>query len=157
MRDVETEDDVARALAELPARPDVTVTPLPMARRLAAAGLEWTPRDGDRFVVPDRGMDDHVFLVASMVVEVRVVGDIRLIAFNGTTEWALDQVLTSEVVWLPREADLRHALDDRFQGLWRHAGRWIVECRVDGRTRTIEGDTAIGALAEATLSVLADG
>jgi hypothetical protein len=34
--------------------------------------------------------------------------------FNGTVEWALDSIAQSEVVWLPREDQLRDALGEAF-------------------------------------------
>jgi len=43
---------------------------LKVARELRAAGLAWNPLPGDRFVVPDRGMDEEVFVVSNMVVEI---------------------------------------------------------------------------------------
>ena len=34
------------------------------ARQLAAAGLEWTPAEGDTFMIPDTGMERRVFIVS---------------------------------------------------------------------------------------------
>ena len=42
--------------------------------------------------------------------------------FNGTVEWALDSIGQHEVVWLPREDQLRDALGDRFERLERLDG-----------------------------------
>ena len=42
-----------------------------LARRLHDAGVAWSPRNGDQFWVPDRDLDDRVFTVSDMVVEVR--------------------------------------------------------------------------------------
>lgn len=91
------------------------------ALELRRAGLDWDPADGDRFVLPDRDMDEDVFLVSDMVVEVRKGPAGGFVAFNGTTEWALDAVLQREVVWLPREAQLRSLLADAFVRLERTA------------------------------------
>ena len=151
-------DELESWLTELPPRATVPAsTPLPLARRLADAGLPWTPREGDRFVIPDRGMDDRSFLVAPMVVEVTSRSGDRLIAFNGTTEWALDHVLTSEAVWLPSETDLRVALGEGFIGLWRHADGWVVEHTLADGARTVEAGSAVEALALAMLAVLDAG
>ena len=69
-----------------------------LALRLRDAGLLWHPARGDAFVVPGRDLDDHVFVLSDMVVElVDVPGGTPILAFNGTTEWALDS----------REAGLR--------------------------------------------------
>ena len=106
---------------------------LDLAERLRAAGVPWTPADGDRFVVPDRGLDDSVFVVSHMVVETHDLPTGRLLAFNGTTEWALDSVLQREVVWLPREDQLRAMLGDRFRSLSAMPGGYVVVVEEDGR------------------------
>ena len=100
---------------------------LQLARRLRDAGLRWEPEDGDRFVVPDRGMDDQVFTISGMTVDLKDVAGGRIIAFNGTVEWALDSITQGEVVWLPREAQLRDALGDRFRALRRREGTFVCE------------------------------
>ena len=40
-----------------------------LARRLRDGGLRWDPAPGDRFIVADRDMDDEVFTLAEMTVE----------------------------------------------------------------------------------------
>ena len=80
--------------------------------RVAAAGraCTWSPVKGDRFVVPDRDLDDEVFVVSDMVVEAVDLPRVgRILAFNGTTEWALDSLEAAEAIWLPREEQLRDA------------------------------------------------
>jgi hypothetical protein len=93
-----------------------------ISRRLAAelrdAGLDWAPRKGDWFAIPDRGLDELEFVVSDMVVETRRMAfDRQLLAFNGTTEWAMDTLAASEALWLPREDQLREALGEAFVGL----------------------------------------
>lgn len=90
---------------------------LDLARRLRDGGLTWTPERGDRFVVPDREMDDEVMVVSDFTVEVHDVPSGRIIGFNGTTEWALDSLTLEQVLWLPREEQLRALLGDRFRRL----------------------------------------
>jgi hypothetical protein len=90
------------------------VITLELAERLRDAGLTWEPVPGDRFVVPDREMDDEVFVVSDMTVEVHEFPTGRVIGFNGTVEWALDSIEQREVVWLPRESQLRDRLGDAF-------------------------------------------
>ncbi|GAA1588847.1 hypothetical protein GCM10009789_48120 [Kribbella sancticallisti] len=87
------------------------------ARRLRKAGALWVPAAGDRFVVPDREMDDDVFVVSDMTVEVHDYPGGKVIGFNGTTEWALDSIEQREVIWLPREEQLRKLLGGHFQRL----------------------------------------
>jgi hypothetical protein len=100
-----------------------------LARRLKDRGLEWIPQDGDRFMIPDRGMDDRIFSVSEMTVEVQNLPGGRQISFNGVVEWALDSIMKSEVVWLPSEAQLRDRLGLAFQTLERTGDRY--RCRVD--------------------------
>jgi hypothetical protein len=96
------------------------------ARRLRDAGLAWSPASGDRFVIADRGMDEDVFVVSEMVVEQHHGAAGPLLRFHGTTEWALDYVLVSQVLWLPREEQLRTALGDAFVALARTGEAWVV-------------------------------
>jgi len=84
------------------------------AQRLRDAGLAWEPAAGDRFLVPDRDLDDEVFIVSEMTIEAHDRPTGRVIRFNGTTEWALDIIEEHNVLWLPREDQLRTALGDRF-------------------------------------------
>ena len=90
-----------------------------LARELAAAGLTWTPANGDRFFIPDRDLDEEIFAISEMTVDVRKVPGGKEIAFNGAAEWALDAIEQHHVVWLPSEAQLREALGDRFVALER--------------------------------------
>jgi hypothetical protein len=85
-----------------------------LARDLARSGLPWKPMSGDRFWIPDRDLDDEVFVVSGMSIEASDLPSGTEMRFNGTVEWALDSVAQSEVVWLPREGQMREALGDRF-------------------------------------------
>ena len=102
-----------------------------LARRLHEAGLAWTPGPGDRFVMADpavrigAGLDD-VFVVSHMTVDVADTPGGPLIRFNGTTEWALDSVEKTEVLWLPREAQLRECLGSAFRRLEAVPGGFVV-------------------------------
>ena len=128
--------------------------PLHLARQLHDAGLRWEPADGDRFVLPDRGMDEEVFTISRMVVEVRTAPIGQVIAFNGTTEWALDAVEQAEAVWLPREQQLREALGDALLSLVSTDDGWRCTTRVDGQLAEAEAGTADEAYAQALLGVL---
>jgi hypothetical protein len=103
-----------------------------LARQLHEAGLTWTPSEGDRFVLPDRDLDGRVFTISDMVVEVRRSPVGALIAFNGTTEWALDSIEQATAIWLPRESQLREALGDAMLSLARTDQGWRVTVRVAG-------------------------
>src|SRR3954449_5122223 len=99
-----------------------TVIPRELAEALIARGLSWQPASGDRFLVPDRDLDDEVFVVSGMAIEVTDLPTGPEMRFNGTVEWALDSIEQQEVVWLPREEQLRDALGDRFERLERLEG-----------------------------------
>ena len=43
---------------------------LDVAQQLKEAGLVWKPGSGDRFAIPDRGLDDQVFVLSHMTIEV---------------------------------------------------------------------------------------
>jgi len=80
-------------------------------------------------VVVDRGMDDDIFVLSEMTVEVQRLGDSKVIGFNGTTEWALDSVDDEDALWLPRESQLRELLAGTFQALSRDGSEWRIDCR----------------------------
>ena len=100
-----------------------------LARQLRDAGLRWDPASGDQFVIPDRDLDGQVFSISEMTIDVRSSPAGRLIAFNGTVEWALDAIMQREVIWLPGEGQLRELLGARFIALERAGG--VLRCVVD--------------------------
>ena len=112
---------------------------LELARRLREAGLLWRPAPGDRFVVPDRDMDDEVFVVSEMTIQVHdLPRGSSVIRFNGTTEWALDSIDADEAVWLPRESQLRDLLGDlflRLEAVSTHEAGFVVVVRADANGR----------------------
>ena len=97
---------------------------LDLALELTTHCLVWWPQRGDRFVVRDRDMDEEVFVVSDLTVEVQEVPSGLVLGFNGTTEWALDSLKTEQVLWLPREDQLREALGERLARLERTADGW---------------------------------
>ncbi|GMA20399.1 pilus assembly protein CpaE [Arsenicicoccus piscis] len=103
-----------------------------LATELLSAGLLWEPAPGDRFIVAERDMDDQVFVLSDMTIEVHEFPKGREIGFNGVTEWALDSVEMTDVLWLPREEQLRAALGDRFRSLWQDQGEWVVAIEIGG-------------------------
>jgi hypothetical protein len=99
------------------------VLSLELALALRAAGVPWHPAPGDAFVVPDRDLDEQVFVLSDMVVQpVEPPHGPLILAFNGTTEWALDSLEAQEAVWLPREEQLRGLLGSAFVSLERVPG-----------------------------------
>jgi hypothetical protein len=126
-----------------------------LAMRLRAAGLEWTPASGDRFVIPGREMDTDVFVVSELTIDVFQAPTGPLIRFNGTTEWALDSVPQEAVVWLPREDQLRAALGTRFRRLEPIGDGFavVIEGRDGSEERHVDVD-AERAYARALLATL---
>lgn len=116
--------------------------------------LDWTPHNGDQFFIPRPEIAESVFTVSDMVVElVEKNGDSRF-HFNGTVEWALDSVESSEVVWLPREDQLRDLLDEAFLSLDHTSAGYVVSGRAaDGAFHTDSEPTAAEAYGRALLYV----
>jgi hypothetical protein len=92
------------------------------AVELARRGLPWHPAAGDRFHVPDRDLDEEVFVVSGMSIEIADLPSGTEMRFNGTVEWALDSIAQAEVIWLPREDQLRALLGEAFEALERVPG-----------------------------------
>ncbi len=122
-----------------------------LAVELARRGLAWRPASGDRFHVPDRDLDDEVFVVSGMSIEVSDLPSGTEMRFNGTVEWALDSIAQAEVIWLPHEGQMREVLGDRFLRLESVTGGYAVV--LTGEQRHVDID-AERAYARALLSVL---
>ena len=132
---------------------------LDLARRLQSAGLRWQPQTNDYFAIPDRDMDEKVFVISDLMsMLARRLGQ-PAITFHGTAEWALDYIVTREVVWLPREDQLRAALEAQLQeadeipvlNLGRVRAGYRCAFRWRGQARQIEAEYAAAAYAEALL------
>lgn len=128
-----------------------------LARRLHDAGLAWTPANGDRFWLPDRELDQEVFTVSDMVVEVRDYPTGRVLALNGTTEWALDAIEDHEAVWLPRLDQLLDRLGAHFVSLTARSGGHVVRVQVAERQEEHVDVGAADAAARAVLGLLECG
>lgn len=97
-----------------------------LARELEAAGLRWDPAPGDRFRIKAEELSEDVFILSHMVIEARTYDTGTVLNFNGTTEWALDNVDQDDALWLPREDQLREYLGGTFRGLERVDGEYVV-------------------------------
>jgi hypothetical protein len=84
---------------------------LQTARKLKEAGLSWQPALNDFFAIPDREMDDQIFVISEVQVTVEVMQELQVLTFQGASEWALDSLVMSESVWLPSEEQLRQMLE----------------------------------------------
>ncbi|MFI7540918.1 pilus assembly protein CpaE [Actinoplanes sp. NPDC049599] len=126
-----------------------------VAQQLKEAGLVWKPGPGDRFAIPDRDLDDDVFVLSNMTIEVYQLPEGRVIGFNGTTEWAMDDVELDEALWLPREDQLRELLGGTLRALRRTEAGWYVDVTLLGEDRTFGASTPEEAYAAALLYLLA--
>ena len=105
-------------------------------------------------MVADRDMDNDVFVLSDMTIEVHDLPHGQVIGFNGTTEWALDSVDNDKAVWLPRETQLREALAGTFRGLDRTENGWLVRTELRGEVHTSQDADAEQAYGFALLHLL---
>jgi hypothetical protein len=125
-----------------------------LAAALRDAGLVWHPRSGDRFQLDEPEFEADVFTVSEMTIEPRDYPTGRILAFNGTTEWALDSVALDDALWLPHEAQLRELLQNSFRSLQRLADTHLVEIVLDDEPLRFEHPEPSDAYALALLEVL---
>jgi hypothetical protein len=92
-------------------------------------------------------------------VEVRQ--KLSVISFQGTVEWALDYVIISEAVWLPREDQLRNltisylsAQDQPVLRLENTPAGYRCEIRFQGQWHTFEAEQASEAYGASLLYLL---
>jgi hypothetical protein len=126
-----------------------------VAGLLRDAGLAWKPALGDRFAIPDRDLDEEVFVLSNMTIEVYSMAEGTVIGFNGTTEWAMDDVELDETIWLPREDQLRELLGGTFRALRRSAAGYEVIIELLDEERVFAAETPAEAYAAALLHLLA--
>ena len=88
-------------------------------------------------------IEADVFTVSEMSIEARRYPTGTILAFNGTTERALDSVALVDAVWLPREDQLRELLRTTFRSLTRLEDAFEVEIELGGeRVRFEHPDVA---------------
>jgi hypothetical protein len=128
------------------------------ARRLKEAGLEWHPALNDFFAIPEHGLDDRLFVIAEMPAAIAQLQGQTVFTFQGAVEWALDFILTTDAVWLPTEAQLRLALEDRLPeprlSLTVTPDGYTVTLDPEGRPPAFRASAAEEAYAAALLHVL---
>mgnify|MGYP001605207035 FL=1 len=130
-----------------------------LAVALRDAGLIWHPADGDRFQLdlPDEvelEVEADVFTVSAMTIEARQTAGGTDLAFNGTTEWALDAVTLADAVWLPREDQLRELLRGTFRRLSRLEDTLVVEVVIAGEALAFEHPDPAEAYGRALLALI---
>ncbi|MCL4868978.1 MAG: pilus assembly protein CpaE [Anaerolineae bacterium] len=127
---------------------------LTLAQQLKTAGLRWHPQEHHFFAVPDREMDERVFVISDMSVLVEVLQGWPAITFNGSVEWALDYVLEMEAVWLPTTDQLIPALGQAFVRLERRGEQFVCAIRWGEALSEYAAANSADACALALLSIL---
>lgn len=84
-----------------------------LAQRLREAGLNWSPTERDTFAVPTGPLENQIFVISQLTALIQLYNNNRVVAFHGSSEWALDYVLLTDVIWLPSETQLRNELAQR--------------------------------------------
>ncbi|HKH08278.1 MAG TPA: pilus assembly protein CpaE [Agromyces sp.] len=126
---------------------------------LRDAGLVWHPESGDRFQLDlpeqvEAEIEADVFTVSEMTIEARRYPTGTILAFNGTTEWALDSVAFADAVWLPREDQLRELLRATFRTLTRLEDSFEVEVDIAGERRRFDHPDVAEAYGMALLELI---
>lgn len=134
---------------------------LKLAEQLKQAGLTRRWRKNDFFAIPDRGLDDTIFVINDMTVLIEKVQGRTAVTFHGTAEWALDHVWITELVWLPTEAQLREELEKHLIGeaepalaLLSTADGYRCEIQLKGKFLAFEGFGVSDVYGQALLYVL---
>ncbi|MDQ4075484.1 MAG: hypothetical protein M3220_04470 [Chloroflexota bacterium] len=137
---------------------------LGIARQLKEAGIEWSPQVNDFFAVPDRGMDERVFVISDIMTYVEKRRGQLLITFHGALEWALDYVVLHEAIWLLSEAQVRTELEHRLVTQPRPTvtlsstrDGYRCEIQYEGRNLAFEAFGAADAYGHALLYILQQG
>lgn len=130
-----------------------------LAVALRDSGLVWHPAEGDRFQLdlPDEvelEAEAEVFTVSEMTIEARQTPSGTDLAFNGTTEWALDAVTLADAVWLPREDQLRDLLRGTFRSLVRLEDAFRVDIEIGGDVIVFEHPDPSEAYGRALLELI---
>ena len=131
-----------------------SITSVETARRLKAAGLEWTPQVHDFFTIPWSGLDDRVFVINELATELMNDADPPIISFVGAVEWSLDYVVSAESVWLPTESQLRDAMGEAFVELTRSDDVFVCSVHLGHEIVDFEAATGPEAYGRALLALL---
>lgn len=123
-----------------------------LAQALEDAGLRWDPAPGDQFRIRAEALSEDVFILSHMVIEARTYDTGTVLNFNGTTEWALDNVDKDDALWLPREDQLRTFLGGTFHRLEHDDGGYVVTTTApDGEQHQFRAAEPADAYAQALL------
>ncbi|PRA79422.1 pilus assembly protein CpaE [Microbacterium sp. MYb66] len=130
-----------------------------LAVALRDSGLVWHPAEGDRFQLDlpnevELEAEAEVYTVSEMTIEARQTPSGTDLAFNGTTEWALDAVTLADAVWLPGEDQLRELLRGTFRSLVRLDDAFRVEIEIAGVSLAFEHPDPAEAYGRALLELI---
>lgn len=125
-----------------------------LALALRDAGLVWHPASGDRFQLDEPEFEADVYTASEMTIEPRSYPTGVILAFNGTTEWALDSVALEDALWLPREDQLRELLRATFRSLTRLEDAYRVDAVIQGEPLSFEHPEPADAYALALLALV---
>lgn len=125
-----------------------------LALALRDAGLVWHPASGDRFQLDEPEFEADVYTASEMTIEPRNYPTGVILAFNGTTEWALDSVALEDALWLPREDQLRKLLRATFRSLTRLEDTYRVDAVIQGEPMSFEHPEPADAYALALLELV---
>lgn len=134
---------------------------LELAQKLKKAGLVWKASNHDFFAIPDRDMDDRIFVITDIMAHLDLLRGWSVITFHGTAEWALDYIVTTEVIWLPTEKQLRRELEKLLQGevekgfqlRWEN-GRYLCQIFFRGNQIQFEASNGSDAYGQTLLYLL---
>jgi hypothetical protein len=87
-----------------------------VALQLKQAGLEWRPTKRDNFMIPNTELAQEIFTLNDQTILIQNVKGQMTVMFHGSMEWALDDVLLADVLWLPSETQLREEVQLRLGG-----------------------------------------
>jgi hypothetical protein len=130
-----------------------------LAQKLREAGLVWQPTERDHFAVPNLQMDNQVFVVSQLTALLQKYNGHPVVTFHGSSEWALDYIMMTDVVWMPSESQLREALaealgPDAMLSLDRYGAGYRCRITQNGEELRFEAFDAEAAYARALLHVL---
>ena len=83
---------------------------LEVAKKLKEAGLTWKPAIHDFFSVPFADLEHRIFVLSDMTINQEILQGWPALTFSGAMEWAMDYILTMDVVWMPTESQLREQI-----------------------------------------------
>ena len=132
---------------------------LQLAQKLKDAGLVWKTSIHDFFAIPDRDLDDKVFVISDLMVTMEILQGWPAMTFHGTAEWAADYIWTHDVVWVPTESQLREELERLLPAnnqlcLCKKNNLYFCEWQEGERPYSVSAPTAAEAYAQALLQIL---